>query len=362
MSNDSNAISSQEAIRLLTTGEQDAKAVTVYNHKLELVGHNDMYEAMDVGIADRFKRQGTHLSALYLDSALHGLFGNGDPYANARARLSAVSNGPLIASELLQTDSGRQVEIQRFRIEDGGICATFTEAPLAVQPHLNAVANDPPWVVDVLHDLRNLVQVAQSNMELALREDMALSRPFRPENSDTLRAMRRARELLMRAFGQDAPVVVTAPVVDLCGIVESVDKSLQAIVGSCMTVHIDLESKALFARVERVHMEAALLNLAANARDAMEPGGVLTITVKRHRTSGLAKRFVDVVFEDNGCGMSQDVVAAATQLGFTTKAPGQGTGVGLASVQRFAREHGGELLLTSTPGIGTKVVVRLPEL
>jgi CheY-like chemotaxis protein len=106
--------------------------------------------------------------------------------------------------------------------------------------------------------------------------------------------------------------------------------------------------------VDRSQIEASLINLAINARDAMADGGTLTI---KARSNG---RSVDLTLSDTGPGMGPDVLAKATEPFFTTKPIGSGLGLGLAMVAAFAARSDGELILESPPGRGLDATIRLP--
>ena len=132
---------------------------------------------------------------------------------------------------------------------------------------------------------------------------------------------------------------------------------LQRIVSPEMTLRIDVSDEQLVARIDPRQFTASLLNLSANARDAMQPGGTLTIRVGRE---GAGRLRIDV--SDDGCGMGAQVLARATDPFFTTKAVGSGSGLGLSMVDGFVRQSGGELRLRSEPGRGTTVTLILPAI
>jgi len=108
----------------------------------------------------------------------------------------------------------------------------------------------------------------------------------------------------------------------------------------------------LFADIDPVRLEQAFQNLIANACQAMDPGGVLTISTGRR--DGL----IEMVFQDTGRGMSPETLSHALEPFFTTKA--RGTGLGLAIVQTIVEAHRGSVALSSTPGGGTRVTLSLP--
>ena len=109
-------------------------------------------------------------------------------------------------------------------------------------------------------------------------------------------------------------------------------------------------------------LELALLNLAVNARDAMPNGGAITFEAKRldSRREGKPWACVEVSVSDTGLGMKPDERAQAFAPFFTTKGADKGTGLGLAQVYAFARQSGGDAMIESEPGRGTRVSILLP--
>jgi CheY-like chemotaxis protein/anti-sigma regulatory factor (Ser/Thr protein kinase) len=107
-----------------------------------------------------------------------------------------------------------------------------------------------------------------------------------------------------------------------------------------------------------VGLEAALLNLVVNARDALGTAGYIRVSAELDRSSQPAR--VRVAVEDNGMGMSREVRDHALDAFFTTKEAGKGTGLGLTMVRDFVASTGGELLISSAPGAGTSVMLSLP--
>jgi signal transduction histidine kinase len=109
-----------------------------------------------------------------------------------------------------------------------------------------------------------------------------------------------------------------------------------------------------------------LLNLIINARDALPSGGRIAVSSRKARRSELpdrelrAQEYVALAVSDNGGGMSDDVLARAKDPYFTTKADGQGSGLGLALAQEFAVRCGGTLQIDSRAGEGTVVEIFLP--
>jgi len=120
--------------------------------------------------------------------------------------------------------------------------------------------------------------------------------------------------------------------------------------------------------VDPAALEAAILNIALNARDAMSEGGTLTI---RTSTAKVTERpqtddqpspgnYAVLAVQDTGCGMTPEIAARAFEPFFTTKSEHGGTGLGLSMVYGFARQSGGAVVIESAPAVGTTVTMFLP--
>ena len=122
-----------------------------------------------------------------------------------------------------------------------------------------------------------------------------------------------------------------------------------------ITVSLEAPGPAPIASVDPVRLQHALMELAANARDAMPDGGTLVIALG---TNGGGAPSLTVA--DDGVGMSAEVLARCTEPYFTTRQDAQHRGTGLSVVDGFARASGGQLRITSAPGTGTRVSLTLP--
>ncbi len=106
-------------------------------------------------------------------------------------------------------------------------------------------------------------------------------------------------------------------------------------------------------------LRQVLINLLANAVDATEPPGTITVAARVLAANGRGEQ-LEVTVEDSGHGMASDEIRRVFEPFYTTKAPGRGTGLGLAIVDHIVRAHGGQVLVDSVPGRGTTMHVRLP--
>jgi signal transduction histidine kinase len=140
---------------------------------------------------------------------------------------------------------------------------------------------------------------------------------------------------------------------------------LQRLIGEDIELGADLDVELEPVEMDPAQMQQTILNLVLNARDAMPDGGKVTIATRNCRESSLASSPVAAVefsVSDTGCGMDEETRAHIFEPFFSTKGPGRGNGLGLATVHNIVAKHGGTIQVESTPGSGTKVGIRLPRL
>jgi CheY-like chemotaxis protein len=143
---------------------------------------------------------------------------------------------------------------------------------------------------------------------------------------------------------------------------------LAATLGAGIRVAVEAPEGPLPVLADRGQLETVLLNLATNARDAMERGGRLTLVaepmaVAPGEPGGLAAgAYIRITVADTGAGMSAETLARAGEPFFTTKAAGKGTGLGLAMARSFAEGSGGRMTIESAPGCGTRIALWLPAM
>ena len=147
-------------------------------------------------------------------------------------------------------------------------------------------------------------------------------------------------------------------------IVASTKNLLQRLVGERIELIVMLDSDAGRVLTDPTKLRQILMNLVLNARDAMPQGGKIGLITRAAELiatePGVARRVVSLAVRDNGCGMDADTQARLFEPFFTTKKPGEGTGLGLATVRRIVSEAGGRISVESAPGHGTCIEVFLP--
>lgn len=217
----------------------------------------------------------------------------------------------------------------------------------------------------VAHDFNNLLMAVQGSIELAKKR--AVNDPkLMGYLENAMEGARRGAVLTQRmlAFARKQELHVEA--VDLQSLVRGMQPFIQRSIGPTIRVSIRVPSNLPRVRTDPSQLEAALLNLAVNARDAMPEGGALIISARKVRISRAAEaplkpgEYVCVSVVDTGVGMDEETLAKATDPFFTTKGVGKGTGLGLSMVHGLATQSGGAMRIESTLGGGTSIDLWLP--
>jgi CheY-like chemotaxis protein len=146
-------------------------------------------------------------------------------------------------------------------------------------------------------------------------------------------------------------------------VLEGISEVLTYTLGSTITVRTSFAPGLPPLLADRGQLETALVNLGTNARDAMPGGGVLRLSAESEMVAedethpaGLAPgAYVRIDVTDSGFGIDQATLSRVVEPFFTTKPPGQGTGLGLALVKGFTEQSGGGMAIESAPGVGTTV-------
>ena len=206
----------------------------------------------------------------------------------------------------------------------------------------------------IAHDFNNMLAVTIGNLQLAQLR-LARGGDITKFLDTAMDGARRATELTQRmlSFSRQQPVApeTSDPGALVIGVIDLLERTIGA--------HITLKSRVCdrpwHVHVDRSQFENALVNLAANARDAMPDGGAITFEVANQADS------VTIAVSDNGCGMTAEVARRALEPFYTTKDTGRGTGLGLSQVYGFVRQSGGDMTIDSVPGKGTVVRLILPR-
>ncbi|WP_245964155.1 hybrid sensor histidine kinase/response regulator [Roseovarius spongiae] len=221
----------------------------------------------------------------------------------------------------------------------------------------------------IAHDFNNLLQVITGNLQFAMR-NLPPDSAARERLDQAMRGVERGATLASQllSFARKQPL---APVVtDLNRLVNDTSEILSSAIGEGVELEIRSADGLWNTSIDRNSMENALLNLAINARDAMDGQGKLTIDLSNAeldeafaRTHPDAKpgEYTCLTVADTGCGMTPEVLDRIFEPFFTTKADGLGTGLGLSMVYGFAKQSGGHVTIDSEVGEGAAIRIYLPR-
>ena len=221
----------------------------------------------------------------------------------------------------------------------------------------------------VAHDFNNLLTIITSYSELAL-DAVTPHSPLAMKMQEILQAARRAAELTRQllAFSRKQPQALR--VVELNPSVERITKTLHRLIGEDIELNFVAGSGLGPVRIDPVQIEQILMNLAANARDAMPEGGHLRIETSdmildddsiAGKPAVIPKgRYALITVTDDGAGIPTEHLSHIFEPFYTTKPPGEGTGLGLATVYGIVKQNKGFIWAYSELSVGTVFKVYLP--
>ncbi|MGA3397781.1 MAG: PAS domain S-box protein [Acetobacteraceae bacterium] len=213
----------------------------------------------------------------------------------------------------------------------------------------------------VAHDFNNLLAVISGNAELAKRRPNANLTKLM---DNIVRAGERGTALTRQLLSLSRRHSANPQVLNLRQEMARITEMLRASLRGDIRLDLSVAEDVWPIEVDLAELEIALLNVAANARDAMPQGGEFSIEVRNapHHSAPLADvDHVVIAMRDTGTGIPAEVVAKVFDPFFTTKELGQGTGLGLSQVYGFARQSGGTAAVDSQPGRGTTLSLYLPR-
>jgi len=218
----------------------------------------------------------------------------------------------------------------------------------------------------VAHDFNNLLSIISTAAQVLDAQGLAPAQQGIVQSIG--RAVARGAGLTQQllAFARQQPLAPTHQ--DPNKVIGNFETLLRRGVPAAIDLRIELGSNVSTVNIDEARLEAALLNLVVNARDAMPGGGSLVVSTGdivlyagQHQVLA-AGPYVQITVADNGCGMPPEVLARACEPFFTTKPVGKGTGLGLSQVQGFIAQSGGALDVHSAEGAGTTVTILLPAI
>lgn len=221
----------------------------------------------------------------------------------------------------------------------------------------------------VAHDFNNLLQIIRGNLELLVRDVAGNDRAERRVHNaltGVVRGAKLASQLL--AFGRRQPLEPRP--LNLGRVIRELDDMLQRALGEGIELEAVTAGGLWNCLADPTQVENAILNLAINARDAMNGSGKLTIEagnasldddyIAQH-SDVLPGQYVMIAVTDTGCGIPADTLEQVFEPFFSTKPEGEGTGLGLSMVYGFVKQSGGHVKIYSEVGHGTTVRLYLPR-
>jgi PAS domain S-box-containing protein len=221
----------------------------------------------------------------------------------------------------------------------------------------------------IAHDFNNLLTVIRGYAELHLASHPEPD-PERLDVDELARAADRAAELVRQLLAVGRRQAVHPERLDLAEVVTTALPMLGRVVGEGVEITTQATTPTPQVLADRGQLERVLLNLAANSRDAMPGGGLVTIEVRpvmldedflATHQGARAGAHAMLAVSDTGVGMDAATMAHLFEPFFTTKEPGRGTGLGLASAYGIVKQAGGSIFGESEPGRGCTFRIYLPE-
>ena len=207
----------------------------------------------------------------------------------------------------------------------------------------------------IAHDFNNVLAVILGQAGILLNEPLTASQRKRVEAIH--HASQRAATLTRKLLTFSRREVVEPRVFDLNALVVDLTKMLRRLIREDIELVTRLGADVAAIKADPGQIEQVIINLAVNARDAMTDGGTLTIETAAAETD----ESVLLTITDTGSGMTEEVKSHLYEPFFTTKEPGKGTGLGLATVHSILTESGGEIACESELGRGTTFSISLPR-
>ncbi len=220
----------------------------------------------------------------------------------------------------------------------------------------------------VAHDFNNMLTAINGYAELSLMK-MADDDPYRRAMESILRSGKNAARITQQLLAFSRKQIIHLEPLDLNFEIEETRKMLRRLLGEHIEVVVHAGKDLWPIKADQTQITQVLINLAINARDAMEKGGTLTITTaNQHLDNEMSLTrhelppgdYVLLTIADTGQGMSRETMAHIYEPFFTTKEQGKGTGLGLATSYGIIRQHGGSIHVYSEPGQGTVFKIYLP--
>ena len=252
------------------------------------------------------------------------------------------------------------------RVQDRTAQLMKAEEALRHSQKMEAIGN---LTGGIAHDFNNLLQVISGNLAL-LKHDVAGNALAQRRVQNAMDGVIRSGKLSSQLLAFARRQALEPKVINLGRFIRDMEDMLRKAVGEGVTVEMLVAANLWNTLIDPGNVENALLNLAINARDAMDGQGRLTIEVANafldsdyteEHAEVIRGQYVLITVTDTGRGMPPEVIEQAFEPFFTTKPEGRGTGLGLSMVYGFVKQSGGHIKIYSEVGQGTTIRLYLPR-
>ncbi|MDB5406769.1 MAG: sensory box sensor histidine kinase/response regulator [Rhodospirillales bacterium] len=281
-----------------------------------------------------------------------------------RVAAELLSRSEQIEAEIVQR--AQQLQEANDRLRDANEQLSTSQATVNQVQKLEAVGQ---LTGGIAHDFNNLLTVIIGNIDL-LEADVADREAGRRMMATIRRSAERGARLTRQLLAFSRQQTLKPETCNLNAVLIELDAAIKRSLGDAVMVRTKLNPALWPCNIDIAQFDTAILNVVANASDAMPQGGTLSLTTRNVAVepADVAElgdirpgRYVAVALADTGVGMSPDALARAFDPFFTTKGVGKGSGLGLSQLYGFVMQSGGHVTLDSEPGRGTVVTIYLPH-
>ena len=222
----------------------------------------------------------------------------------------------------------------------------------------------------IAHDFNNILTVIQG-CSYFLREGFERDDPRRGDLENLQKAIDRAASLTYQLLAFSKKQVLNPQVINLNSVISGMDRLLRRLLGENIEISVLLAPDIGNVKADRGQMEQIIVNLAINARDAMDGGGSLYIestgvdlneSYVQNHPEVKSGPYVMISITDKGCGMDDELKSRIFEPFFTTKEVGKGSGLGLSTVYGIVKQHAGHIFVYSEKGQGTTFKICIPRI